>query len=126
MWHVRKLSHYEKTVREYLHDLLQELDDVRDFTAEGKTALQDVKTRKAVIRSYEVVGEIVKRLPETFRDENPQIDWRKLAGFRNYLAHNYDEIILEFVWDAVEDLPNLRAAVQSILDDLPEEDGDDA
>ena len=97
----------KKTVRELLHDLLQELDDVRDFTTEGKTALQDVKTRKAVIRSYEVVGEIVKRLPATFRDENPQIDWRKLAGFRNYLAHNYDEIILEFVWDAPTQLAGI-------------------
>ncbi len=53
----------------YLRDMLQELDDIGAFTVEGETAfLQDVKTQKAVIRSYEVIGEIAKRLPADLRD----------------------------------------------------------
>lgn len=53
-------------------------------------------TQFAVIRAYEVIGEIVKRLPQTFTDEYLDVNWRKLAGFRDFLAHNYDEIIIDF------------------------------
>lgn len=80
--------------------------------------MNDVKTQKAVIRSYEVIGEICKRLSAELRDSNPQIAWRKLITFRDFLAHNYDFIGLRYVWEAVEDLPALRDAVQSLLDGI--------
>lgn len=75
----------------------------------------------AVIRVYEVIGEIVKRLPQTVRDDHPEVDWRKLAGFRDFLSHNYDEIILEFVWQAIDDLPDLRAKIEAVHDRLPDD-----
>ncbi|MCL4250544.1 MAG: DUF86 domain-containing protein [Anaerolineae bacterium] len=101
---------------DYLRDILQELDDIRTFTTDGEAAfMQDVKTQKAVIRSYEVIGEICKRLPDELRTAHPHIDWRKLINFRDFLAHNYEIIALRFVWDAVEDLANLRAAIEEIL-----------
>jgi uncharacterized protein with HEPN domain len=115
----------KKSIRDYLHDLLQELDDIITFTAEGETAfVQDVKTQKAVIRSYEVIGEIGKRLPDAFRTANPQIDWRKLISFRDFLAHNYEVIGLRYVWDAIKDAHNLRAAVQALLDSLPDDENE--
>lgn len=60
----------KKQPAEYLRDMLRELDDIAAFTADGKVA----KTRKAVIRSYEVIGEIAKRLPEDVLAASPQID----------------------------------------------------
>ena len=109
-----------KTTADYLQDILQELDDITDFTSEGETAFaQDVKTQKAVVRSYEIIGEVCKRLPATLRDDHSEIDWRKLITFRDFLAHNYDVISLRFVWEAVEDVPSLRKAVQTMLDNLP-------
>jgi uncharacterized protein with HEPN domain len=116
-----------KTPVDLLRDLLQELDDVTDFTREGKTAFwEDVKTQKAVIHSYVVVGEICKRLPEDLRTANPQIDWRRLIQFRDFLAHNYDVIALRFVWAAVEDVPNLRALVAAMLAAQAAADGNEA
>jgi uncharacterized protein with HEPN domain len=56
------------------------------------------------------------------RDANPQISWRQLIGFRDFLAHNYEEVILEFVWKAVEDLPNLRAAIEDMLSQFSDDD----
>ena len=109
----------KKSPADYLRDLLQELDDIATFTSEGKPGFfTDAKTRKAVIRSYEVIGEIAKRLPDNLRNANPQVDWRKLIGFRDFLAHHYEEVILELIWDAVEDLPALRATITKMLDDL--------
>ena len=115
-----------KTTADYLRDLLQELDDIIAFTVDGKAAfMEDVKTQKAVIRSYEVVGEIVKRLPDDFRNAHPQVNWRTLAGFRDFLAHNYDLIAQRYVWDAVEDVGQLRATVQALHDTLPTADDEE-
>jgi uncharacterized protein with HEPN domain len=117
----------KKTPPDYLRDLLRELDDIAAFTTTGKqTFMLDAKTRKAVIRSYEVIGEIAKRLPADMRKTNSQVDWQKLIGFRDFLAHHYEEVILENVWAAVEDLPNLRTAVEALLaglDDEPDDTG---
>jgi uncharacterized protein with HEPN domain len=104
---------------DYLQDMLQEMRDIAEFTQNGKTDfLQDTKTRKAVIRSYEIMGEIAKRLPESFRQMQTQVDWRRLIGFRDFLAHHYEEVILENVWEAVADLPNLRQAIEALISTL--------
>jgi len=106
--------------RDYLLDLLRELADIAAFTSEGEAAfMSDIRTQKAVIRSYEVVGEICKRLPAELRTANPQIDWRTLIGFRDFLARNYDLLVLRTLWEAVEHLPALRAAVEALLAALP-------
>ncbi len=103
----------------YLNDLLSHIRQIEAFTIDGRDSfMHDVKTQFAVIRAYEVIGEIAKRLPQSLKDSNPQVDWRKLIGFRDFLAHNYEEIILEFVWNAVVDLPNLRVAIEALLNKL--------
>ena len=108
-----------KTPADYVRDMLNELDDVTDFTKDGKTAFEsDVKTQKAVIRCYEVMGEIAKRLPQSLRDKHPDVDWRKLIGFRDFLAHNYDKVVVRFLWEAVEDTAKLKEAVTAILAEL--------
>lgn len=108
-----------KNVKNYLQDLLIELSDVATFTADGhEKFMQDRMAQKAVIRCYEVIGEISKRIPSEVRDTYPQIDWRKLTGFRDFLSHNYDMVILENVWQAIEDVANLRNAVEAMLSEL--------
>lgn len=100
-------------------DLLAHLDKIAAFTIEGRDSfIGDEKTQLAVIRAYKVIGEIAKRLPAEVRTTSYQIDWRRLIGFRDFLAHNYDEIILEFVWEAVSDIPSLRSSVQALVDSL--------
>ena len=64
-----------------------------------------------------------KRLPDGLREVNPQIDWRRLITFRDFLVHNYELIGLRYVWDAVKDLPQLHAAFESLLRSL--EDGEE-
>jgi uncharacterized protein with HEPN domain len=113
----------DKSLRAYLQDIVSYLDKAVLFTQEGQTAfMTNEMAQLAVIRVYEVVGEIVKRLPTDYRESVSHVDWRKLAGFRDFLTHNYDEIILSFVWQAIEDIPNLRAAIQVLIDQLPSED----
>lgn len=109
----------KKTPADLLRDVLHELADIADFTREGREAfLTDSKTRKAVIRSYEIVGEIAKRLPESLRDEHSSVNWNQLIRFRDFLAHHYEEVLIEYVWQAVEDVPLLQASLRQVLADI--------
>ena len=109
-------------VHRYLRDLLLYVTDVEAFTADGRDFfMQDRKTQASVIRSYEVIGEIVKRLPNEILDKQPQIDWRRVKGFRDFLIHNYGSIDLDAVWDAVEQQPQLKQAVVMLIQQHPKE-----
>lgn len=110
----------------YLRDLITELNDVAAFTTDGREAfMANRMAQKAVIRSYEIIGEIVKRIPQDVRDAHPQIDWRTLAAFRDYLIHRYDTVNLERVWTAVTDQPGLKASIEALLHDLDATDEDE-
>jgi uncharacterized protein with HEPN domain len=77
------------------------------------TLIQD-----AVIRQYEVIGEIAKRLPQELLEAQPSVDWRAIKAFRDFLAHNYDRIDVAIIWDAIAKLPHLKSVVETILRDL--------
>jgi uncharacterized protein with HEPN domain len=80
---------------------------------------QDPKTRDAVIRQFEIVGEAVKGLVEPVKEIEPGIEWRQIAGFRDVLAHAYFAVDLSIVWDAAtRHAPPLRAACQRLLGQL--------
>jgi uncharacterized protein with HEPN domain len=60
--------------------------------------LADDKTLDAVIRNFEIIGEAANRLPEEFKDNNANIDWHKIRGFRNRIVHDYMGIDYSIVW----------------------------
>lgn len=62
----------------------------------------------AVIRNFEIIGEASNRLPEEIKDEMPEIDWHKIRGFRNRVAHDYMGINYFIVWQIRDEfLPDL-------------------
>lgn len=81
-------------------------------------------------RSFEILGEGIKRLPSDLREKYPGHDWRGAAGLRDIVAHGYDWIEYEVLWDAVrDDFPSLFKTVDQMLADLgaepPAEDAPD-
>lgn len=103
------------TVIDLLNDLLAELSDVEQFTSDGLEAFGTNRmAQKAVIRSYEVIGEIVKRIPTDVRDFETRINWKELAAFRDFLIHRYDKVSIDRLRNAIVDLPNLKAAVEAL------------
>lgn len=110
----------KKSTRDYLLDLLEYIGYLESFAAEGREIYKtDIKTRLAVSRAYEVVGEILKRIPDSLLDQQPQVHWKAIKGFRDFISHQYDEINDDRVWEAIEDLPNLHAAVDTLIASLP-------
>jgi len=73
----------------------------------------------AVVRNFEVIGEAVKRIPESMKEERPDIPWRRIAGLRDVLIHQYLRVDLEAVWAIVrDDLPEFKQAVAEILAEM--------
>lgn len=108
-----------EAICELFRDILIELEDIRTFTRDGYEAfIRNRMAEKAVIRSYEVIGEIVKRLPQEFYDAHPQIDWHVLASFRDYLIHRYDTLDSKRIWVAVEDVDNLHQKISTFIRQL--------
>ncbi len=102
-----------------LRDMIRYLDEVQTFTQNGWDAFSEsTVTQYAVIYAYQVIGEIAKRFPHDFRDSHSEINWRKLSSFRDFLAHNYDKIIVGSLWVAVQDVSELKTALQTLHDSL--------
>ena len=68
----------------------------------------------ALFHELLVIGEAPKRLSTSFRDENPSIPWRQIAGMRDKLIHAYDAVDLGEVWrTATVDVPAVAVALRS-------------
>lgn len=108
--------------QQYLRDILECIQRIVQFTATGRDAfLQSPLLQDAVIRNFEVIGEIVKRLSPDLLHPYAQIPWRSIAGFRDVLIHDYENVDLESVWDTVQkDLPPLKSVVETMLATLEE------
>jgi uncharacterized protein with HEPN domain len=50
---------------------------------------QDPKTYDAVLRNLEIIGEAAKNLPSAVKSQLPEVEWRKIAGLRDVIAHGY-------------------------------------
>jgi uncharacterized protein with HEPN domain len=78
--------------------------------------LADDKTIDAVVRNFEIIGEASLRIDEDFRYDNPQIEWKKLRGFRNRIVHDYFGIDYEIVWSILtQDLEELVFQLDQLL-----------
>jgi len=76
----------------------------------------DEKTFDAVMRNLEVTGEAVRQIPEELRNRYAEVEWRKIAGFRDIAIHAYPTIDEEIVWDIVHHkVPQLLEQVERIL-----------
>ncbi len=81
--------------------------------------LNDAVYNSAMVRFLEIIGEAVKHVPESIRMEYPDVAWKKIAGMRDKLIHDYTEVNLPYVWYvAVELVPVLHTYVRTIIRNL--------
>jgi uncharacterized protein with HEPN domain len=76
----------------------------------------------AVVRNLEVIGEAAKNIPQAQRDLAPAVEWRKIAGLRDIVAHQYFGIDLNIIWEIVQNrLAELRREVTTLLAEAPQD-----
>jgi len=71
----------------------------------------------AVIRNLQIMAESTQRLSDRLKEDHDEIDWYKIAGFRNVLVHDYLGVDVQRVWNIIEnEIPALREAIRKMLD----------
>ncbi len=104
--------------RLYLDDILESINNIQAYTKglDYNRFQRDNKTRDAVVRNLEIIGEAASRLPETVSAKAADIDWRKIKGMRNILTHEYFGISLPIIWDIVQNkLKPLENSCRNLL-----------
>ena len=102
---------YIKHIQDELNFLLTESSTL----TENEFYSDNIKKR-AFVRSFEIIGEATKNIPDDFREKYPAIEWKKMAGFRDRLIHAYFDVDYQIVWQIIKDkLPNLEKDIQLII-----------
>ena len=69
----------------------------------------------AILYQITIIGEATKRLSQEVRQQHPEIPWREMAGMRDVIVHEYDQLDFDVVWDVVE---NKSSELLVLLDSL--------
>jgi len=104
----------------YLNDILEAIRKIQNYTKNMSFSefKRNELVQDAVIRNLEIIGEAVKRIPDSIKREHPHIEWRKIAGLRDILIHAYFEIDLEIIWDIIKNkIPSLKEKILKILEE---------
>ena len=105
----------------YLEDMIEAATRLATYTDEldFDGFAGDPRTVDAVVRNLEILGEAAKRVPDDIRERAEEIDWRKIAGMRDVLAHAYFQVDRQIVWDAATNkVPELVEPLRRLLGEL--------
>ena len=70
----------------------------------------------AILYQVSIIGEATKRLSQEFRQQHSEIPWRAIAGMRDVIVHEYNQVDFDVVWDVIQNqLPKLLAFVDSLI-----------
>ena len=111
----------ERGIAESLSDILEAIKRAQDYISgmDYQTFLKDLKTRDAVIRNLEILGEAAKNINDDFRNQNPEVPWKEMSGLRDKLVHHYFGVNFEIVWTIIHDeLPDTQKNIEMILDKI--------
>ena len=106
---------------DFLIDILNEIEKINEFVGamDYDEFVQDEKTIYAVVRSFEIMGEATKNIPDEIKDANNQIPWSKIGGMRNKLIHEYFGVDYETLWNTIKNrLPEIKPPIMKIIKSL--------
>jgi len=102
-----------------LESILEAIDRIIEYTSGIKSAddfNNDYRNFDATMMNFVVIGEMVDRLTDEFKKKHSEIEWIRIKGFRNFVAHDYFGIDAEEVWQIINNkIPALESAIKLLL-----------
>ena len=109
----------ENDIKVWLSDIQEAINQIFEFLPKDRNFLRfksDLKTRKAVERNLEIIGEAVNRILK----KDPQLkitNARRIVDTRNRIIHGYDSVSVDIIWSIiVRELPGLQKEIDALLD----------
>ncbi|MCS7307759.1 MAG: DUF86 domain-containing protein [Aquificaceae bacterium] len=102
----------------FINDILESIQKIEKYTdnLSYNEFVADEKTKDAVIRNLEIIGEAARQIPDNIKALTSEIEWSKIIGLRNRIIHGYFAIEYEIIWQIVKkELPSLKTEIQKIL-----------
>ncbi|MDO8563929.1 MAG: DUF86 domain-containing protein [Nanoarchaeota archaeon] len=107
-----------KDYKTYFKDIVDAIEKIDKYTKDcdfekfkSSSLISD-----AVIRNLAIIGEAVKNIPAEVKKDYDEIEWKKIAGFRDMVIHSYSNVDLEIVWDVVENkLSELKRTCEKVI-----------
>lgn len=102
----------------YLNHILICIVRIQTYTSDinEQQFLNDSLIQDGVIRNLEIIGEATKQLNQEFRTNYPNIAWKKIAGLRDKLIHDYIGVDMWSVWGLVEKvIPEFDAQIRDVI-----------
>ncbi|MDT0644944.1 DUF86 domain-containing protein [Zunongwangia sp. F363] len=111
----------DNRINAWLEDIIKSIDEIFDFLPEKRDFFeyqQDLKTKKAIERNIEIIGEAINRIYK-HKDWNLEIkNAQRIIGTRNRIAHEYDNISDEVIWTIIlRELPKLKKEITNLKDE---------
>lgn len=106
--------------RQALADIITAIEQIVRYSQNlDRESLQNNDEKQAaILYRLVIIGEATKRLSQEYRTRFSTIPWRQMAGLRDVVVHDYDELDFEILWNVVHiNLPNMLPELKSILDE---------
>jgi uncharacterized protein with HEPN domain len=109
----------EHKINTWIYDILSSIEEIESYFENKPLNFiayqKDTKTKRAVERNIEIIGEAVNRILKEkpdFKIENS----RNIVGTRNRIIHSYDNLADDMIWSiVVNSLPKLKSEIQILL-----------
>ncbi len=108
----------KKNLKILLFDILDSIEKIEEYIKDitEDKFFNNLQTQDAVVRRIEIIGEAVKSLPISFKEKYSDIPWRKIAGTRDVVIHNYSDVDVVLVWEiAKREIPVLKKQIFELL-----------
>jgi len=109
----------DSEIVKWFHDILQAIDEIESYYVDKPKVfaeyVNDIKTKRAIERDLEIIGEAVNRILK--KDPSLEIlNAKNIIGTRNRIIHGYDSVSDDMIWSIVlKHIPKLRIEIEGLI-----------
>ncbi|MEK9149736.1 MAG: DUF86 domain-containing protein [Candidatus Desantisbacteria bacterium] len=115
------MSNKDREAKLFIADVLEAIQKIENYTHKMsyEEFMKDERTKDAVLRNLEVIGEAVKNIPNEIKEKYLKVDWKAISGMRDRLIHGYFGVSFPIIWETVTDeLPTFKENIEEVLKEM--------